>query len=253
MFGVIHKQLVLRVLRGEPPCNMELGPFVADHNVCHGAEVREDEDDEEDEEGDDEKPPPLVDTSWGLCWGLVGRVRGGLRIRRYNARGGLGTLSSHGRECALAPSQILAHVRARELKRILPKTHVLASSSTCADLKQRRWAIDGASHQYHSQHPRHHTRHHPTTQPGNQHRQGWYHSQLSPTPPKTRKIRKAQRAGAAPHGAHHPRAQLIPPHLRPYVRSPASVGGLSAAINLRRAVDMGMVRVRSQTTAKSST
>ena len=230
MFGVIHKQLVLRVLRGEPPCNMELGPFVADHNVCHGAEVRDDEDDEEDER-------------WCAPRGLVGRVRGGLRIRWYNARGGLGALSSHVRECTLAPSQILAHVRARELKRILPKTHVLASSSTCADLKQRRWAIDGASHQYHSQHPRHRTRHHPTTQPGNQHRQGWYHSQLSPTPPKTRKIRKAQRAGAAPHGAHHPRAQLIPPHLRPYVRSPASVGGLSAAISLRRAVDMGMVSI----------
>ena len=158
MFGVIHKQLVLRVLRGEPPCNMELGPFVADHNVCHGAEVRDDEDDEEDER-------------WCAPRGLVGRVRGGLRIRWYNARGGLGALSSHGRECALAPSQILAHVRARELKRILPKTHVLASSSTCADLKQRRWAIEGASHQYHSQHPRHRTRHHPTTQPGNQHRQ----------------------------------------------------------------------------------
>ena len=173
-------------------------------------------------------------------------MRGGLRIRRYNARGGLGALSSHGRDAALAPSQILAphaRVRACELKRILPKTHVLASSSTCADLKQRRWAIDGASHRYHSQHARHRTRHHPTTQPGNQHRQGWYHSQLSPTPPKTRKIRKAQRAGAPPHGAHHPRARLIPPHLRPYARSPASVGGLSAAISLRRAVDMGMVSI----------
>ena len=101
-------------------------------------------------------------------------MRGGLRIRRYNACGGLGALSSHGRDAALAPSQILAphaRVRACELKRILPKTHVLASSSTCADLKQRRWAIDGASHRYHSQHARHRTRHHPTTQPGNQHRQ----------------------------------------------------------------------------------
>ena len=61
MFGVIHKHLVLRMLRGEPPWPMELGPFVADHNVCHCAEVREEEEDEEDEEEDDEEPPPLGD------------------------------------------------------------------------------------------------------------------------------------------------------------------------------------------------
>ena len=59
MFGVIHKQLVLRMLRGEPPWHMELGPFVADHDVCHGAEEREEEDDEEDEGDDDDEPPPL--------------------------------------------------------------------------------------------------------------------------------------------------------------------------------------------------
>ena len=61
MFGVIHKQLVLRMLRGEPPWHMELGPFVADHDVCHGAEEREEEDDEEDEGDDDDEPPPLGD------------------------------------------------------------------------------------------------------------------------------------------------------------------------------------------------
>jgi len=69
---------------------------------------------------------------------------------------------------------------------------------------------------------------------------------------KSQRNRRIERAGAPPHGAYHPRAQLIPPHLHPCIRSPASVGGASAAINLRRAVDMGMARVTSQTTAKPS-
>jgi hypothetical protein len=45
---------------------MELGPFVADHDVCHGAEEREEEDDEEDEGDDDDEPPPLGD--WWAEW-----------------------------------------------------------------------------------------------------------------------------------------------------------------------------------------
>ena len=49
------------MLRGEPPWHMELRPFVADHNVRHGAEEREEEGDEEDEGDDDEEPPPLGD------------------------------------------------------------------------------------------------------------------------------------------------------------------------------------------------
>ena len=40
---------------------MELRPFVADHNVRHGAEEREEEGDEEDEGDDDDEPPPLGD------------------------------------------------------------------------------------------------------------------------------------------------------------------------------------------------
>ena len=47
---------------------MELRPFVADHNVRHGAEEREEEGDEEDEGDDDE--------------GTGGQSERGLRIRK---------------------------------------------------------------------------------------------------------------------------------------------------------------------------